>query len=67
MIKFTYNYYGTEVTVIFDNEFEIKMINDLDAIKEKIEWAFNEYGFDYAMVVSDETGEILMEATWEED
>lgn len=66
MIKFKYDY-CTATTIIFDNEFEIKMTNDLNVIKKKIEWAFNEYGFDYAMVVSDETGEILMEATWEED
>ena len=66
MIKITCDY-CTAATIIFDNEFKITMTDSLDAIRKKIEWAFDEYGFECAMVVSDETGEILMEATWEED
>lgn len=66
MIKFKYDY-CTATTIIFDDEFKIEMTDNLDAIRKKIEWAFNEYGFDYATVVNDGTGEILMEATWEED
>lgn len=66
MIKFKYDY-CTATTVIFDNEFKIEMIDNLDTIRKKIEWALNEYGFECAEVVSNETGEILMEAVWEED
>lgn len=66
MIKFKYDY-CTPTTIVFDDEFKIEMTDNLDAIRKKIEWAFDEYGFECAMVVSDETGEILMEATWEED
>lgn len=61
MIKFKYDY-CTSTTIIFDNEFEIKMTDNLDNIKMKITWAFYKYNFNVAIVVSNETGEILMEA-----
>ncbi len=61
MIKFKYDY-CTSVTIIFDDEFEIKMTDNLDNIKMKIIWAFYKYNFNLAIVVSNETGEILMEA-----
>lgn len=66
MIKFTYDY-CTAATIIFDDEFKIKMIDNLDVIKEKIEWAFDKYNFKYATVIDTVTGEILMEAFREED
>mgnify|MGYP007102071711 CR=1 FL=1 len=66
MIKFSYDY-CTSTTIIFDDEFKVEMVDNLDNIRAKIEWAFSEYDFEYAMVISNETGEILMEAVWEED
>jgi len=66
MIKFKYDY-CTPTTIVFDDEFKIEMTDSLEAIRKKIKWAFDEYGFECAMVVSNETGEILMEAVWEED
>lgn len=61
MIKFKYDY-CTSVTIIFDDEFKIEMTDNLDNIKMKITWAFYKYNFNLAIVVSNETGEILMEA-----
>ena len=66
MIRFTHNY-CTSATILFDDEFQIEMTDNLDNIKAKIEWAFSEYGFEFACVISNETGEILMTAAWEED
>lgn len=66
MIRITYDY-CTAVTILFDDEFKIEMSDTLDVIRNKIEWAFDEYGFEHAIVIDDETGEILMEAVWEED
>lgn len=66
MIKFKYDY-CTPTTIVFDDEFKIEMTDSLDAIRKKIEWAFDEYGFEYAVVTDNYTGEILMEAVWEED
>lgn len=61
MIKFKYDY-CTSTTIVFDDEFEIKMIDNLDNIKMKIICVFYKYNFNRAIVVSNETGEILMEA-----
>lgn len=66
MINFKYDY-CTATTIVFDDEFKIEMTDNLDAIRKKIEWAFDEYGFEYAVVTDNYTGEILMEAVWEED
>lgn len=66
MINFSYAY-CTSTTIIFDDVFKIEMTDSLDAIKAKIEWAFSEYEFESAMVISNETGEILIKAVWEED
>ena len=56
-INYTYN---TNVTIIFDDEFEINMTDSLDNIVCKIEWACGEYRFTKAEVIDSETGEILV-------
>ena len=66
MIKFKYDYCML-TTIVFDDEFKIEMTDSLDAIRKKIEWAFDEYGFEYAVVTDNYTGGILMEAVLEED
>ena len=56
-------YFSSEidVTITFDNYFDMKMIETFDEILNRIHWAFLEYGFDGAVVVSNETGEVIAE------
>lgn len=56
-------YFSSEidVTITFDNYFDMKMIGTFDEILDRIRWAFLEYGFDGAVVVSNETGEVVAE------
>lgn len=56
-------YFSSEidVTITFDNYFDMKMIGTFDEILDRIHWAFLEYGFDGAVVVSNETGEVIAE------
>lgn len=56
-------YFSSEinVTVTFDNYFNMPMTDTLDEIFDRIHWAFLEYGFDGAVVVSNETGEVIAE------
>jgi len=56
-INYTYN---TNVTIIFDDEFEINMTDSLDNVVCKIDWACDKYGFTKADVIESETGEILV-------
>ena len=56
-INYTYN---TNVTIIFDDEFEINMTDSLDNVVCKIDWACGKYGFTKADVIDSETGEILV-------
>jgi len=56
-INYTYN---TNVTIIFDDEFEINMTDSLDNVVCKINWACDKYGFTKADVIESETGEILV-------
>lgn len=57
MIQYVYT---TEAILIFDDEFEIKMVGSFDKIVNKIEWASNKYGFARADVIDENTGEILI-------
>lgn len=52
--------YNTNVTIIFDDEFEINMTDSLDNVVCKIDWACDKYGFTKADVIESETGEILV-------
>lgn len=52
--------YTTNVTIIFDDEFEINMTDSLDNVVCKIDWACGEYGFTKADVIDSETGELLV-------
>lgn len=56
-INYTYN---TNVTIIFDDEFEINITDSLDNVVCKINWACDKYGFTKADVIESETGEILV-------
>lgn len=55
-------YYCTPVEIIFDNEFKIQMTDNMDNVLAKIHWAFGEYRFTTADVISRETGEIILTA-----
>ena len=52
--------YITNVTIIFDDEFELHETDSLDNVVCKIDWACGEYGFTKADVIDSETGEILV-------
>ena len=53
-------YYTTNVTIIFDDEFEINMTDSLDNVVCKIDWACHEHGFTKAEVIDSNTGELLV-------
>lgn len=53
-------YYCTSVKIVFDEEFEIYMTDSIDNVLAKIRWAFGEYHFTIADVVSTETGEVIL-------
>ena len=55
-------YYCTPVEIIFDNEFKIQMTDNMDNVLAKIHWAFGEYRFTTADVISTETGEVILTA-----
>lgn len=55
-------YYCTSVEIIFDDEFKIQMTDSMDNVLSKIRWAFNEYHFTCADVISVKTGEIILNA-----
>ena len=52
--------YTTNVTIIFDDEFEINMTDSLDNVVCKIDWACHEHGFMKAEVIDSDTGELLI-------
>lgn len=56
-------YYCTSVEIIFDNEFKIYMIDNMDNVLNKIYWAFGKYHFTTADVISTDTGEIILTAS----
>lgn len=56
-------YYCTSVEIIFDDEFKIYMTDSLDNICAKIHWAFGEYRFTSADVISTDTGEVILTAS----
>ena len=58
--------YTVDMTIVFDDEFEVNMHDTLDAAICKIEWASGEYGFTKADVINAETGEILIQWTAED-
>ncbi len=53
-------YYCTSVEVVFDDEFKIYMTDSMDNVLAKIRWAFGEYRFTVADVISRETGEVIL-------
>ena len=53
-------YYCTSVEIIFDEEFKIYMTDSMDNVLAKIHWAFGEYRFTVADVISRETGEVIL-------
>lgn len=55
-------YYCTSVEIIFDNEFKVRMTDNMDNVLAKIHWAFCEYRFTTADVISVETGEVILTA-----
>lgn len=55
-------YYCTSVEIIFDDEFKVRMTDNLDNVLSKIHWAFGEYRFTTADVISTETGEVILTA-----
>ena len=55
-------YYCTSVEIIFDDEFKIYMTDNMDNVLAKIHWAFGEYNFTSADVLSTETGEVILTA-----
>ena len=58
-IKINYTY-TTNVTIIFDDEFELHETDSLDNIVCKIEWACGKYRFTKAEVIDSDTGELLV-------
>lgn len=58
-IKFTYS---TRMNIIFDKIFTVTFTGTLDCAKTIIEEFVAKYGFETAIVVDTETGEIIMEA-----
>lgn len=55
-------YYCTSVEIVFDDEFKICMTDNMDNVLAKIHWAFGEYPFTIADVISAETGEVIITA-----
>jgi len=58
--------YTVDMTIVFDDEFEVNMHDNLGNAMCKIEWASDKYGFTKADVFNAETGEILIQWTAEE-
>lgn len=54
--------YCTSVEIIFDDEFKVRMTDNMDNVLAKIHWAFGEYHFTIADVISVETGEVILTA-----
>lgn len=54
--------YCTSVEIIFDDEFKLRMTDNMDKVLAKIHWAFGEYRFTTANVISVETGEVILTA-----
>lgn len=58
-IKFTYS---TRMNIIFDEIFTVTFTGTIDCAKAIIEELVAKYGFETAIAVDTETGEIIMEA-----